>query len=100
LELYLALKNDAWLSDEDPDIEGISQGNAVLPLYMLVERKMNATWGINDYFGADPPKKRQIHVLVVVPEGAVHSIAPTISVTNLLQQGGGNITLVKLLVAN
>ncbi|KAF0713574.1 hypothetical protein As57867_004275, partial [Aphanomyces stellatus] len=71
LELYLALKGGAWLSDEDPDLEGLSQtaeGNEVLPLYIIDERKMKATKLLKRYFDANPPVEEQIHVLVVVPE--------------------------------
>ena len=74
MQLYLALKDGSWLSDEDPDAISLSQpaeGNKVSSLYVNDERKMKATWGIDDYFDANPPKKRQIHVLVVVPESAV-----------------------------
>ncbi|KAF0683213.1 hypothetical protein As57867_024644, partial [Aphanomyces stellatus] len=74
LELYLALKGGAWLSDEDPDLEGLSQtaeGNEVLPLYIIDERKMKATKLLKRYFDANPPVEEQIHVLVVVPAGAV-----------------------------
>ncbi|KAH9105474.1 hypothetical protein AeMF1_018721 [Aphanomyces euteiches] len=53
LELYMALKDDAWLSDEDPDLKGLSQtaeGNAALPLYIIDERKMVATKLLSKYF--------------------------------------------------
>ncbi|KAG9415646.1 hypothetical protein AC1031_000029 [Aphanomyces cochlioides] len=74
LELYLALKNRAWLSDEDADLEGLSQGNAVLASYIIEERKMKATKKLFKYFSdkASPTyyNDENIHVLVVVPEGA------------------------------
>ncbi|KAF0684081.1 Aste57867_23927 [Aphanomyces stellatus] len=89
----MALKGGAWLSDEDPDLEGLSQtavGNAVLPLYIIDERKMKATKKLSKFFsGGDYPaycNDKKVHVLVVVPEGAVPSICPRISVTNLLRQ--------------
>ncbi|CAK4838236.1 unnamed protein product, partial [Aphanomyces euteiches] len=59
LQLYLALKgglqlkDGAWLSDEDPDMEGISQpaeGNTVLPNYVNEERKMKGTKKLSKFF--------------------------------------------------
>jgi len=80
LELYLALKDGAWLSDEDPDVITLSQpaeGNTVSPLYVNDERKMKATRKLSMYFsGGQYPAfcdDERIHVLVVVPEGVVAS---------------------------
>ncbi|KAF0714986.1 Aste57867_3616 [Aphanomyces stellatus] len=93
LELYIALKNGAWLSDEDPDLEGLSQtaeGNAVLPLYIIDERKMKATKKLSKFFsGGNYPaycNDEKIHVLVVVPEGAVSSTSPTLANDDALLQ--------------
>ncbi|KAH9064788.1 hypothetical protein Ae201684P_003570 [Aphanomyces euteiches] len=81
LRLYLALKgglqlkDGAWLSDEDPDLEGLSQpaeGNTVLPKYVNKERKMRETKKLSNYFsgGEDYPAycDEKIHVVVIVPE--------------------------------
>ncbi|CAK4308410.1 unnamed protein product, partial [Aphanomyces euteiches] len=81
LQLYLALKgglqlkDGAWLSDEDPDLEGLSQpaeGNTVLPKYVNEERKMRETKKLSNYFsgGEDYPAycDEKIHVVVIVPE--------------------------------
>ncbi|KAH9147400.1 hypothetical protein AeRB84_008985, partial [Aphanomyces euteiches] len=80
-QLYLALKgglqlkDGAWLSDEDPDLEGLSQpaeGNTVLPKYVNKERKMRETKKLSNYFsgGEDYPAycDEKIHVVVIVPE--------------------------------
>ncbi|CAK4597438.1 unnamed protein product [Aphanomyces euteiches] len=65
LQLYLALKgglqlkDGAWLSDEDPDLEGLSQpaeGNTVLSKYVNEERKMKETKKLSKFFsGGDYP---------------------------------------------
>jgi len=75
LELYLALKDGAWLSDEDPDVTSLSQpaeGNKVSPLYVNDERKMKTTRKLSKYFsGGQYPAfcdEERIHVLVVVPD--------------------------------
>ena len=79
LELYLALKGSlqlkdcVWLSDEDPDLEGLSlpaEGNTVA-LYANAERKMRETKKLSNYFsGEDYPAycDEKIHVVVIVPE--------------------------------
>ncbi|KAH9087633.1 hypothetical protein Ae201684P_015350 [Aphanomyces euteiches] len=80
-QLYLALKggftvkDGAWLSDEDPDVEGLSkpaEGNTVLPKYVNEERKMRETKKLSNYFsgGEDYPAycDEKIHVVVIVPE--------------------------------
>ncbi|KAH9148729.1 hypothetical protein AeRB84_008020, partial [Aphanomyces euteiches] len=81
LRLYLALKgglqlkDGAWLSDEDPDLEGLSQpaeGNTVLSKYVNEERKMKETKKLSKFFsGGDYPaycNDEKIHVVVIVPE--------------------------------
>ena len=74
LQLYLALKDGAWLSDEDPDVTSLFQpaeGNKVSPLYVNDERKMKTTRKLSKYFsGGQYPAfcdEERIHVLVVVP---------------------------------
>ncbi|KAH9139027.1 hypothetical protein AeRB84_016685 [Aphanomyces euteiches] len=74
-QLYLALKgglqlkDGAWLSDEDPAVEGLSkpaEGNTVLPKYVNEERKMRETKKLSNYFsgGEDYPAycDEKIHV--------------------------------------
>ncbi|KAF0707652.1 hypothetical protein As57867_006546, partial [Aphanomyces stellatus] len=53
LELYLALKDGAWLSDEDPDLEGLSQpaeGNTVTPKYVTPEKWMKPARKLSKFF--------------------------------------------------
>ncbi|KAF0693698.1 hypothetical protein As57867_015307, partial [Aphanomyces stellatus] len=53
LELYLALKDGAWLSDEDPDLEGLSQpaeGNTVTPEYVTPEKWMKPARKLSKFF--------------------------------------------------
>ncbi|KAF0712535.1 Aste57867_4796 [Aphanomyces stellatus] len=80
LELYLALKDGAWLSDEDPNLEGLSQpaeGNTVTPKYVTPEKWMKPARKLSKFFsGGEYPAfcdDERIHVLVVRPEGAVAS---------------------------
>ncbi|CAK4955972.1 unnamed protein product [Aphanomyces euteiches] len=88
LQLYLALKgglqlkDGAWLSDEDPDLEGLSQpaeGNTVLPKYVNEERKMKETKKLSKFFsGGDYPaycNDETIHVVVTKQEAL--GVAPT-----------------------
>ncbi|KAH9140423.1 hypothetical protein AeRB84_015344 [Aphanomyces euteiches] len=88
LQLYLALKgglqlkDGAWLSDEDPDLEGLSQpaeGNTVLPKYVNEERKMKVTKKLSKFFsGGDYPaycNDETIHVVVTKQEAL--GVAPT-----------------------
>ncbi|CAK4972018.1 unnamed protein product, partial [Aphanomyces euteiches] len=77
LELYMALKNHTWLSDEDADLKGLSQGDAVLASYIIDERKMAPTKALSKFFPDEATScipaycnDENIHVLVVVPEGA------------------------------
>ncbi|CAK4251417.1 unnamed protein product [Aphanomyces euteiches] len=74
LKLYLALKGGAWLSDEDPDLEGLSQpveGNTVLPKYAIPEKWMKPARKLSKFFsGVDYPAfcdDEKIHVLVERP---------------------------------
>ncbi|KAG9408660.1 hypothetical protein AC1031_020510 [Aphanomyces cochlioides] len=71
LELYLALKNNAWLSDVDPDLTGLSkpvEGNTVFTSYTNDENNTLATRRLHQYFhDGNPPKESRFHVLVVVP---------------------------------
>ncbi|KAF0683770.1 Aste57867_24195 [Aphanomyces stellatus] len=110
LELFLALKNNAWLSDNDPDLNGLSQpaeGNTVLPLYANDNKRMKTTVKLARYFsGGKYPEISDeadgiIHVVVVVPTGVLPgpptsviamaptsvlpSVVPSICVTELLQ---------------
>ncbi|KAG9398137.1 hypothetical protein AC1031_014936 [Aphanomyces cochlioides] len=59
LKLYLALKDDAWLSSAEAKTMTLDDLETL--------QDMDPTWGIDDYFKSDPPKRR-IHVLVVVPD--------------------------------
>ncbi|CAK5105765.1 unnamed protein product [Aphanomyces euteiches] len=87
-QLYLALKgglqlkDGAWLSDEDPDVEGLSkpaEGNTVLPKYVNEERKMKETKKLSKFFsGGDYPaycNDEKIHVVVTEQEAL--GVAPT-----------------------
>ncbi|CAK4364588.1 unnamed protein product [Aphanomyces euteiches] len=87
-QLYLALKgglqlkDGAWLSDEDPDLEGLSQpaeGNTVLSKYVNEERKMKETKKLSKFFsGGDYPaycNDEKIHVVVTKQEAL--GVAPT-----------------------
>jgi len=71
LELYLALKNGVWLSDEDPVFDELKKKGSsdLLDLYMKEIPWMKPIYDVDDYFGSNPPQKRRIHVLVVVPSG-------------------------------
>ncbi|CAK4717336.1 unnamed protein product, partial [Aphanomyces euteiches] len=88
LQLYLALKgglqlkDGAWLSDEDPDLEGLSQpadGNTVLPKYVNEERQMKGTKKLSRFFsGGEYPEfcsDEKIHVVVTEQEAL--GVAPT-----------------------
>ncbi|KAG9398846.1 hypothetical protein AC1031_014164 [Aphanomyces cochlioides] len=88
LQLYLALKgglqlkDGAWLSDEDPDLKGLSQpadGNTVLPKYVNEERKMRETKKLSNYFsgGEDYPEYCDEKIHVVVTEQEALGVAPT-----------------------
>ncbi|KAH9113037.1 hypothetical protein LEN26_010025 [Aphanomyces euteiches] len=99
LELYLALKGNAWLSDVDPDLAGLSNdadGNTVLSNYINDENKMLATRKLNKYIhDSNRPKESQIHVLVVVPPESkkrkrqelgwldFHDLSPIVHLENL-----------------
>ncbi|CAK4185919.1 unnamed protein product, partial [Aphanomyces euteiches] len=87
-QLYLALKgglqlkDGAWLSDEDPDVEGLSkpaEGNTVLPKYVNKERKMRETKKLSKFFsGGEYPEfcsDEKIHVVVTEQEAL--GVAPT-----------------------
>ncbi|OQS06857.1 hypothetical protein THRCLA_20271 [Thraustotheca clavata] len=46
LHLYMALKDGAWLTDTDPDMQSISrhvEGNSVTPVYVNAENEMKDT---------------------------------------------------------
>ncbi|KAH9122890.1 hypothetical protein AeMF1_006003 [Aphanomyces euteiches] len=78
LQLYVAVKDNAWLSVDDDDLEGLSQpaeGNAWKALYVKRERKMKATNILSKIFFVEKSEKYpaycdddKIHVLVVEPE--------------------------------
>ncbi|KAG9404306.1 hypothetical protein AC1031_004519 [Aphanomyces cochlioides] len=59
LKLYLALTNDAWLSSAEAKTTTLDDLETL--------QDMDPTWGIDDFFKSDRPKRR-IHVLVVVPD--------------------------------
>ncbi|KAH9117482.1 hypothetical protein LEN26_012656 [Aphanomyces euteiches] len=95
LELYLALKGVSWLPDDDPDLKGLSQpaqGHEVVESYVNAERRMKTTRKLKRYFSTDgdypaySDEEENIHVVVVVPNGAVPSNCRHISVTDLLTQ--------------
>ncbi|KAF0685299.1 hypothetical protein As57867_022709, partial [Aphanomyces stellatus] len=71
----------AWLSDEDPDLEGLSQpaeGNTVTPKYVTPEKWMKPARKLSKFFsGGEYPAfcdDERIHVLVVVPSGKVTAL--------------------------
>ncbi|CAK4842750.1 unnamed protein product [Aphanomyces euteiches] len=95
LELYLALKGVSWLPDDDPDLKGLSQpaqGHEVVESYVNAERRMKTTRKLKRYFSTDgdypaySDEEENIHVVVVVPNGAVPSNCRHIFVTDLLTQ--------------
>jgi len=73
LELYHTSKGNTEF-DEDFLHELKQQSSSDMTVkYVNDIAWMNPIYEIDDYFGDKPPQKRQIHVLVVVPEGAVAS---------------------------
>ncbi|KAG2958986.1 hypothetical protein PC119_g26851, partial [Phytophthora cactorum] len=64
----------AWLQDDDPGVLELDEGRIHRDLQTLIDGdKMKATWTIKDVLDANhlpTPQSRQVHVLVVVPEGA------------------------------
>ncbi|CAK4885585.1 unnamed protein product [Aphanomyces euteiches] len=75
LQLYLALKgglkDGTWLSDDDPDLVGLSQLAEGMPSYVNTEKKMKETKKLSKFFsGGDYPAycDEKIHVVVIVPE--------------------------------
>ncbi|DBA01986.1 TPA: hypothetical protein N0F65_006719 [Lagenidium giganteum] len=82
LTLYVAKKDGkrdgAWLSERDGDVVALSKPNFPDDLrakYLSDASIMNPTWGCDDYFNADTPRGKVIHVLVQLPEKS-ESAAP------------------------
>ncbi|KAK1946319.1 hypothetical protein P3T76_001872 [Phytophthora citrophthora] len=82
LQLFLAKKDDAWLPDDDPVAQQLEEGNTDDDEIKKMRGggRMMATRGIQEWMddkNMPPPQRRQIHVLVVVPEGARGAEATT-----------------------
>ncbi|CAK4158698.1 unnamed protein product [Aphanomyces euteiches] len=88
LQLYLALKgglkDGTWLSDDDPDLVGLSQLAEGMPSYVNTEKKMKETKKLSKFFsGGDYPaycNDEKIHVVVLVPLSEVTALEPTVPV--------------------
>ncbi|KAE9325632.1 hypothetical protein PR003_g16430, partial [Phytophthora rubi] len=96
LQLFLAKTADgAWLTDDDPAALELEEGKTHQDIQTVIDgEKMKATWTIEDVLTANnmtkregrAPKSRQIHVLVVVPEGAVGSASETSRIDQVVQE--------------
>ncbi|TDH71653.1 hypothetical protein CCR75_007226 [Bremia lactucae] len=71
LELYLARKGNAWLSDSEPSAQQLIKGNVDDDIESMLDCKpLMSTRSIQRYLNENhlpAPQPRQIHVLVVVP---------------------------------
>ncbi|TDH71655.1 hypothetical protein CCR75_007227 [Bremia lactucae] len=71
LELYLARKGNAWLSDSEPSAQQLIKGNVDDDIKSMLNCKpLMSTRSIQDCLNENQmlaPQPRQIHVLVVVP---------------------------------
>ncbi|TDH66644.1 hypothetical protein CCR75_004121 [Bremia lactucae] len=80
LELYLARKGNAWLSDSEPSAEQLEQGKEDDDIKRMLNcEPLDSTWSIQDCLNEEQmpaPQLRQIHVLVVAPIVAVPRIVP------------------------
>ncbi|EGZ07266.1 hypothetical protein PHYSODRAFT_529541 [Phytophthora sojae] len=96
LQLSLAKTADgAWLPDDDQAALDLEDGKVHEDIQALIDgEKMKATWTIEDVLTANnmtkrkgrAPKSRQIHVLVVVPEGAFGSASETSKMDQLVEK--------------
>jgi len=64
------LKDDAWLSDDDPAFAGLTKEDSsdMLDSYVNEISLMNPIKLLKRYFDDNPPLAERIHVLVVVPD--------------------------------
>ncbi|KAG3108691.1 hypothetical protein PI126_g24896, partial [Phytophthora idaei] len=75
LQLFLAKTADgAWLQNDDPGVPELEEGRIHPDVQTLIDgNKMTANWTIKDVLDANhlpTPQSKQVHVLVVAPEGA------------------------------
>ncbi|TDH66574.1 hypothetical protein CCR75_008811 [Bremia lactucae] len=80
LELYLARKGNAWLSDSEPSAEQLEQGKEDDDIKSMLDCKpLKATRSIQRCMNENQmpaPQEEQIHVLVVAPISAVPRFVP------------------------
>ncbi|KAG3234632.1 hypothetical protein PI124_g20316 [Phytophthora idaei] len=91
LQPFLAKTSDgAWLRDEDPSVLELEEGRIHPDVQTLIDgEKMKVRWTINDVLKENhmpTPQSRQVHVLVVVPEGAGGSASETSKMDQLVEK--------------
>ncbi|KAG3238387.1 hypothetical protein PI124_g16651 [Phytophthora idaei] len=91
LQLFLAKTDDgAWLQNDDPGVPELEEGRIHPDVQTLIDgNKMTANWTIKDVLDANhlpTPQSKQVHVLVVVPEGAGGSASEISKMDQLVEK--------------
>ncbi|TDH70030.1 hypothetical protein CCR75_007027 [Bremia lactucae] len=80
LELYLARKGDAWLSESEPSAQQLERGNVHDDITSMLDcMPLRAIWSIQRCLNENQmpaPQPDQIHVLVVLPNEVPLTISP------------------------
>ncbi|KAL7688294.1 hypothetical protein Plhal304r1_c019g0066911 [Plasmopara halstedii] len=87
LRLFLAKCGDAWLPSSTEDVKKLKKGVKTALIEALTEedQELQAEDPLNDVLsGMDPPLPRQIHVLVVAPQGVSRT-----EVCDMIRDGRG-----------
>ncbi|KAL7999992.1 hypothetical protein Plhal703r1_c23g0097491 [Plasmopara halstedii] len=87
LRLFLAKKGGAWLPSSTEDVKKLKKGVKTALIEALTEedQELQAEDPLNDVLsGMDPPLPRQIHVLVVAPQGVSRT-----EVCDMIRDGRG-----------
>ncbi|KAK1941154.1 hypothetical protein P3T76_007020 [Phytophthora citrophthora] len=85
LQLFLAKKDGAWLPSNDLDMKKLRSGAIPKQVEELLHEEIDPTEEIDDLFGGAPTKKT-IHVLVVIPEGAVGTVSEASRIDQLVEK--------------
>ncbi|KAE8960428.1 hypothetical protein PR003_g31704, partial [Phytophthora rubi] len=86
LQLFLAKTADGkWLPSNDPDVVAMRSGAVSEKVQNLLNGQIDPAEEIADVF-VPAPQKKEIHVLVVVPEGAVGSASETSKMDQVVQE--------------
>ncbi|TDH70062.1 hypothetical protein CCR75_005748 [Bremia lactucae] len=80
LELYLARKGDAWLSESEPSAQQLERKNVHDDIKSMINcEPLRAIWSIQRCLNENQmpaPQPKQIHVLVVLPKEVPLTISP------------------------